>query len=68
MSEQTTTWPDLAIDLYDRLTGRQATISYTFEDMNIKVPSGTGDNAQHAHWILSGTVKITTSDGINRPN
>ena len=68
MSEQTTSWPDLAIGLYDRLTGRQATITYTFEDMNIKVPSGTGDRAEHAHWVLSGTVRISTTDGTARPN
>ncbi len=28
-----------------------------FEDMHIKVPSGTGPKAEHAEWVLSGTVE-----------
>jgi hypothetical protein len=65
MNEQTQTWPELAIGLYDKLTGRGAEISYTFEDMSIDIPSGTG-NADHARWKLNGTVKITTRDQVNR--
>lgn len=60
--EHTTNWPDLAIGLYDRLTGRNAEISYEFNDMEIRVPSGTGKHAEHAEWRLNGTVKIRTSD------
>lgn len=62
---QTTTWPDLAIGLYDRLTGRGAEISYEFEDMHVQVPSGTGDGAEHAKWVLNGKLKITTQNGAN---
>jgi hypothetical protein len=61
---ETTSWPDLAIGLYDRLTGRNAEISYTFEDLEIDVPSGTGRAVEHAHWRLSGTVRITTRDRV----
>jgi hypothetical protein len=60
--EETTTWPDLAIGLYDRLTGRGAEIVYEFEDMEVDVPSGTGEDAEHAHWRLDGTVTITTRE------
>jgi hypothetical protein len=60
--DETTTWPDLAIGLYDRLTGRGAEIIYEFEDMGVDVPSGTGDDAEHAHWQLDGTVRITTRE------
>jgi hypothetical protein len=60
--EETTTWPDLAIGLYDRLTGRGAEIIYEFEDMAVQVPSGTGDDADHAEWGLDGTVRITTRE------
>lgn len=59
-AEQTTNWPDLAIGLYDRLTGNNAEISYQFADMHLKIPSGTGPTAEHAEWILNGTVKIST--------
>lgn len=44
----TKTWPDLAIGLYDRLTGRNAEITYDFDKMTVEVPSGTGENAEHA--------------------
>ncbi len=59
----TTNWPDLAIGLYDRLTGRAAKITYEFNDMHVKIPSGTGENAQHAEWVLSGSLQISTEDG-----
>lgn len=61
-SEHTQTWPDLAIGLYDRLTGRGAEITYEFEKMHVKVPSGTGERASHAQWVLDGTIRIRTSD------
>lgn len=63
----TKNWPDLAIGLYDRLTGNNAEISYGFEDMHVQVPSGTGANAEHAEWVLNGTVKISTSERSNSP-
>ncbi|MEM9703010.1 MAG: hypothetical protein AAF907_11275 [Planctomycetota bacterium] len=66
--EHTTTWPDLAIGLYDRLTGRNAEITYDFSDMHIKIPSGTGESAEHAEWVLSGTIKIRTQDLGSSPN
>ena len=57
--DETTTWPELAIGLYDRLTGRGAEISYEFDDMEIDVPSKTGEDAEHAHWRLDGEPPIT---------
>ncbi len=67
-AEQTTNWPDLAIALYERLTGKNAQIAYEFVDMHIQVPSGTGAQAEHAEWVLSGTMKISTSGEGNVPN
>ena len=64
-TDHTTTWPDLAIGLYDRLTGRGAEITYEFADMDVQVPSGTGEAAEHAHWKLNGTVKVRTQDGVS---
>ncbi|MEM8757297.1 MAG: hypothetical protein AAGF47_05900 [Planctomycetota bacterium] len=63
MSNHTRTWPELAEGLYERLTGRNAEIAYTFEEMRIDVPSGSGANAEHASWTLNGTLRITTKDG-----
>jgi hypothetical protein len=56
------TWPDLAIGLYDKLTGRGAEITYEFQGLEISVPSSASSTAQHATWRVSGTVKIRTKD------
>ena len=66
--DQTTNWPDLAIGLYDRLTGRNAEITYEFDNMHVKIPSGTGPDAEHAEWVLTGTMKIRTRDAGSDPN
>lgn len=61
-SQHTKNWPDLAIGLYDRLTGRNAEISYEFDQLKVKVPSGTGQQAEHADWELSGSLTVRTQD------
>jgi hypothetical protein len=68
MTEHTTNWPDLAISLYDQLIGKNAVIAYEFVDMHVKVPSGTGPKAEHAEWVLSGTMKIRTGNAVQPPN
>lgn len=60
--DETRTWPDLAISLYDRLTGRNAIIEYDFEDMEVDVPSKAGTDADHARWRVDGTVTISTRE------
>ncbi|MEF8894437.1 hypothetical protein [Halodesulfurarchaeum sp.] len=60
--EEPTEWSDLAMGLYERLTGREAAIVYEFEDMEIQVPSKVGEDAEHTPWQLDGTVSITTRE------
>ncbi|MDX1578579.1 MAG: hypothetical protein R3266_08840 [Gemmatimonadota bacterium] len=60
--ESTNSWPELAIGLYDRLTGRNAEIRYDFDHMEVDVPGGTGEGAERARWRLNGTLRITTQD------
>jgi len=67
-TDQTKNWPDLAIGLYDRLTGREAEITYDFENMRIGIPSGAGSQAERAEWVLNGAIKIRTRNGVNSPN
>lgn len=64
MSERTgtTNWPELAIGLYDRLTGRQAEIAYAFDNFSVDIPSSTSAEAEHAHWKMNGTLRISTRD------
>ena len=66
----TRTWPELAIGLYDALTGRNAEITYEFEKMQVHVPSSASDDASHAVWKLDGTVRIRTRDmdGSGKPD
>lgn len=66
-AEHTKNWPDLAIGLYERLTGANAEISYNFDRMQVQVPSGTGADAEHAEWILNGTLKISTNEKSDSP-
>jgi len=61
-TEDTRTWPELAISLYDKLTGRGAEITYDFEDFDLYVPSRTGDDAEYAHWKMNGILKIRTKE------
>ena len=58
----TTNWPELAIGLYDRLTGRGAEISYEMRDFELMVPSGATADATHAKWVMNGTLTIRTQD------
>ncbi|MDF9799057.1 hypothetical protein OKW21_004320 [Catalinimonas alkaloidigena] len=66
--EETKSWPELAIGLYDKLTGRNAEITYKFDDFDLYVPSKAGGSGStdFAHWKMNGTVKITTTDNVNQ--
>ena len=59
---ETHNWPDLAIGLYERLTGQKAEIIYQFEDMTVEVPSGTAAESRNAPWRLNGTLRIRTRE------
>lgn len=64
MPDQTIrTWPDMAIGLYDRLTGRGAEITYEAVDLNIDVPNQVGISPEYTRWVVSGTLKVRTRDG-----
>lgn len=71
MSKSTNTWPELAIGLYDKLTGRGAEISYEFDNFELYVPSSTEadmDTKSMAPWKMNGTLRITTRDNANGKN
>lgn len=62
MENETKTWPDLAIGLYDKLTGRNAEITYNFDNFELFVPSSADNGATHAKWKMNGSVRITTTE------
>lgn len=59
----TRTWPELAAGLYDKLTGRDAEITYSFDNFELHVPSSTAADAEHARWRMGGTLRISTRNG-----
>ena len=63
MANDMQTWPDLAIGLYDRLTGRGAEITYEMDDLNVQVPSKVGSDATYTTWTVNGTLSVRTRDG-----
>ena len=60
--DATTTWPEFAESLYERLTGRGATIHYKLDDLIVEVPRSTGPDAPRAVWRFHGTVSISTEE------
>ena len=62
MSDDITTWPELAIALYDKLTGRGVEITYEFDHLDVYVPSKVEADPQSAKWSLNGSLKIRTRD------
>ena len=67
-TSQTPTWPDLAIGLYDKLTGRGAEITYELHNLELHIPSSASPKAEHALWKISGTLKIRTKDETIAPH
>lgn len=65
MEGDTKTWPELAIGLYDKLTGRNAEIAYEFDNFEIHVPSSASESATYAKWRMNGTLRIRTKDNAS---
>ena len=62
---ETTSFADLGKEMWAYLTGKGAAINYEFVDMTLEVPRETGSDAPRATWKLSGTLRITTSEGVS---
>ena len=60
--ESINSWPDLASQLYDKLTGKGSTINYDFENFSINVPDKVGKDAVHTNWVINGKLKISTKN------
>ena len=60
-NSETQSWPDLAIGMYDKLTGRNAKINYDFNEFKIGVPKKVGSE-EKTEWTLNGTLSITTAE------
>jgi len=67
-SSEVVDWSDLGAKMWEFLTGRQAAIHYSFEDMSVEVPRDTGANAPRATWKIDGTLTVTTTDRVAQQN
>jgi hypothetical protein len=70
-SQQNTQWANLLTDLFDRLTGKGAEISYNFERLEIDIPRASGPQGQElgsAKWIVNGRLTITARTQTGNSN
>jgi hypothetical protein len=55
-------WADLIGELFDRLTGKGASVTYSFENFVIDIPKAVGPRGQElgsAKWTINGKIVIT---------
>jgi hypothetical protein len=60
-SKSTGQWADLLAELFDRLTGKEAEVTYTFENLEINVPEAVGPDGKtlgRAKWTINGRILI----------
>ena len=56
-----TQWADLMGQLFDRLTGKGAVVSYSFRNLEIDIPKAAGPQGQtlgSAKWVINGEIVI----------
>jgi hypothetical protein len=57
----TAQWADLMGQLFDRLTGKGAVVSYGFRNLEIDIPKAAGPQGQtlgSAKWVINGELVI----------
>ena len=55
-------WAELIGELFDRLTGKGASVTYSFENFVIDIPKAVGPRGQElgsAKWTINGKLLIT---------
>jgi len=55
-------WAEIIGQLFDRLTGKGASVTYAFDNLVIDIPKAQGPNGQDmgsAKWTVNGKVVIT---------
>ncbi|HEY7573513.1 MAG TPA: hypothetical protein VH796_19300 [Nitrososphaeraceae archaeon] len=56
-----TQWPDFIGQLFDRLTGKEAIITYSFRSLEVEIPRAAGPGGQSlgsAKWVFNGDLVI----------
>jgi hypothetical protein len=60
--QSSTQWAELIGELFDRLTGKGASVTYSFENFVIDIPKAVGPRGQElgsAKWTINGKILIT---------
>ena len=59
--ENVSQWAELITQVVDKITGKDVSITYRFDNLQIDVPKATGPNGQElgsAKWNINGKVVI----------
>jgi len=59
--ENMSQWAELITQVVDKITGKDVSITYQFDNLQINVPKATGPNGQElgsAKWNINGKVVI----------
>ena len=62
---QTTQWADLISTLFDRLTGKEAVITYEFDNLIVDIPKAAGPGGKElgsAKWTINGKLIIKAEE------
>jgi hypothetical protein len=60
-NSQTSNWVDLIGALFDRLTGKEAIITYEFDNLIVDIPRASGPGGKElgsAKWTINGKLII----------
>jgi hypothetical protein len=58
-----TKWSEVLAQIIDKVTGKDISITYEFDDLEIDVPKATGPNGQKlgsAKWKVKGKIVISS--------
>ena len=76
LQQATSQWAEIIGQLFDRLTGKGASVTYNFDNLVIDIPRAQGPGGQElgsAKWTVNGRVIITaeaheTEEVVQRPD
>jgi hypothetical protein len=60
-NSKSTQWVDLISTLFDRLTGKEAVITYEFDNLIVDIPKAAGPGGKElgsAKWTINGKLII----------
>ena len=62
MEQSGSQWAEVIGQLFDRLTGKGASVTYNFDNLVIDIPKAQGPGGREmgsAKWVINGKIMIT---------